>query len=107
MTLDAAAAAVAPAVASPAASGPGAAFAPAVAPSFPPAIAPPVWTPTHQVPPAGMAFWAAPDGTVPPAGQLPGYLRLVVVRSAGAWAQVQAVNGWWGWVDGRLLIYRR
>jgi hypothetical protein len=54
-----------------------------------------------------MAFWAAPDGTVPPAGQLPGYLRLVVVRSAGAWAQVQAVNGWWGWVDGRLLIYRR
>jgi hypothetical protein len=28
---------------------------------------------------------------------------LVLEASAGAWAQVRAINGWRGWVDGRLL----
>jgi SH3-like domain-containing protein len=38
--------------------------------------------------------------------QLAEQLELVVEASAGAWAQVRAVNGWRGWVDSRLL-YRR
>jgi hypothetical protein len=73
-------------------------------PSAPaPAVAAPVWAPTHLVPAAGMAFWAAPDGRQPPVGQLPANLELVLEASAGAWAQVRAINGWRGWVDGRLL----
>jgi hypothetical protein len=37
---------------------------------------------------------------------LPERLELVVESRAGAWALVRAVNGWRGWVDGRLLIDR-
>jgi hypothetical protein len=68
-----------------------------------PAVAALAWAPTHLVPAAGMAFWAAPDGRLAPVGQVPGNLELVVDASAGAWAQVRAANGWQGWVDGRLL----
>jgi ankyrin repeat protein len=64
------------------------------------------WTPTHLVPPGGMAAWDAPDPSRPPMAQLAEQLELVVEASAGAWAQVRAVNGWRGWVDSRLL-YRR
>ena len=68
--------------------------------------APPVWAPTHLVPPVGMAAWDAPDPSRPPLWQLAGQLELVVEATAGAWVRVRAVNGWWGWVDGRLLVYR-
>src|ERR1035437_8818292 len=68
-----------------------------------PTVAAPTWAPTHLVPAAGMAFWAVPDGRQPPVGLLSGNLELVLDASAGAWAQVRAVNGWRGWVDGRLL----
>ena len=68
-----------------------------------PTVAAPAWAPTHLVPAAGMAFWAVPDGRQPPVGLLSGNLELVLDASAGAWAQVRAVNGWRGWVDGRLL----
>ena len=72
----------------------------------PPPPPPPAWTPTHRVPPEGMAAWAAPDPTRAPMVSLGGHLDLVVVEWAGAWARVVAVNGWTGWVDGRRLVPR-
>ncbi len=80
--------------------------APATAPAPAPTFAAPVWMPTHFVPPVGMAAWAAPDPSRPPVCHLTPHLDLVVEGSAGVWAQVRAVNGWRGWVDGRLLISR-
>ena len=80
------------------------AAAPAPIPSAPPA--PPAWTPTHLVPPGGMAAWNAPDPSRPSMLNLPERLQLVVDSRAGAWAHVRAVNGWHGWVDGRRLIDR-
>ena len=79
---------------------------PAAAPiaSAPPA--PPIWAPTHLVPPGGMAAWNAPDPSRPAMLNLPERLELVVESRAGAWAQVRAVNGWRGWVDGRRLVDR-
>ena len=71
---------------------------------FPPQA--PVWTPTHLVPPGGMAAWIAPDPSRPPMLNLPERLELIVESRAGAWAQVRAVNGWRGWVDGRRLVDR-
>ena len=75
------------------------------APFAPPT--PPVagaWMPTHVVPAEGVAFWVAPDSSLPPAGQLTAYVELVIDSISGGWAQVRAQNGWRGWVDGRLLI---
>ncbi len=69
------------------------------------AVAPP-WAPTHRVPDEGMAAWAAPDPSRPPAVSLGGSLELVVAERAGDWARVVAVNGWTGWVDGRRLVER-
>ncbi len=82
------------------------AAAPAVTPMSPAAFAP-AWAPTHLVPPGGMAAWEIPDPSRPPAHFLAERLELVVEQRAGAWAQVRAVNGWRGWVDGRLLVERR
>jgi RsiW-degrading membrane proteinase PrsW (M82 family) len=65
------------------------------------------WAPTHLVPPTGMAAWAAPDPAQRPLGMLPAGLELVVESTAGAWAQVRAINGWRGWVDGRILAARK
>jgi len=77
-----------------------------VAPAPTPALVAPGWIPTHLVPPGGMAAWDAPDPSRPPMAHLPERIELVVEAGVGAWAQVRAVNGWRGWVDGRLL-YRR
>jgi hypothetical protein len=51
-----------------------------------------------------MPAWFAPDPSHPPITILPERLDLVVEAWVGAWAHVRAVNGWRGWVDGRLLI---
>jgi RsiW-degrading membrane proteinase PrsW (M82 family) len=79
---------------------------PARAPIASPPAAP-VWTPTHLVPPGGMAAWDAPDPSRPAMLNLPERLELVVEMRAGGWALVRAVNGWRGWVDGRRLVARR
>jgi len=55
----------------------------------------------------GMAAWQAPDPAREPAWQLAGNLDVVVDQTAGAWARVHAVNGWWSWVDARLLVRLR
>jgi RsiW-degrading membrane proteinase PrsW (M82 family) len=73
-------------------------------PAAPPPEPAPVWSPTHLVPPGGMPAWLAPDPSHPPFVILAERLDLVVEGWAGAWAHVRAVNGWRGWVDGRLLI---
>jgi len=62
------------------------------------------WSPTHYVPPTGMAAWATPDPAQAPQVMLAGGIPLRVVEQAGAWSRVLADNGWQGWVDGRLLV---
>lgn len=74
------------------------------APPSPPAAAAGAWQPTHAVPAQGMAAWMTPDGTQPPAANLAGGVQLRVLEMTGAWARVDASNGWSGWVDGRLLV---
>ena len=61
------------------------------------------WTPTHVVPASGLVAWQAPHPSAPQSAQLQPGLPLQVVERLGAWARVVASNGWWGWVDGRLL----
>ncbi|MEX2546359.1 MAG: SH3 domain-containing protein, partial [Chloroflexota bacterium] len=63
----------------------------------------PVWMPTHVVPAAGLAAWAAPDPSQPAVAQLAPGVQLMLVEQQGAWARVVGSNGWVGWVDGRLL----
>jgi RsiW-degrading membrane proteinase PrsW (M82 family) len=77
-------------------------------PTAPPAPPPPaptahVWMPTHVVPTAGMAAWAAPDPAQAAIAQLAPGVELKLVEQQGAWARVVGSNGWTGWVDGRLL----
>ena len=69
-------------------------------------VAPAGWAPTHLAPAGGMVAWAAPDPAQLPVATLPPWLELAVEARSGAWAQVRAVNGWRGWVDGRLLVPR-
>jgi RsiW-degrading membrane proteinase PrsW (M82 family) len=82
-------------------------FAPAGAPivATPPAPTA-AWRPTHLVPPGGMAAYGAPNPASRPIANLPERLELVVETRAADWAMVRAVNGWRGWVDGRLLLFR-
>jgi RsiW-degrading membrane proteinase PrsW (M82 family) len=77
------------------------------APATAPAVAAAAWTPTHLVPAGGLPAWAAPDPSRPPVATLSERVELVVVAREGAWAQVRGVNGWTGWVDGRLIVERR
>ncbi|MBM4409442.1 MAG: PrsW family intramembrane metalloprotease [Chloroflexi bacterium] len=71
--------------------------------AVPPAPAPPAWAPTHLAPPDGLQSWDQPDASRPMTLLAAG-LPLVVVQRVGDWAQVRAVNGWTGWVDGRRLV---
>lgn len=61
-----------------------------------------IFTATHIVPTGGMQAWPAPDPSLA-AQDLGGGLPLRVVEYRGAWAFVQAENGWTGWVDARRL----
>ena len=60
--------------------------------------------PLFLVPPGGIAAWLFPDATRLPALVLPPRLELLVEARHGPWAEVRSVNGWRGWVDGRLLL---
>ena len=63
------------------------------------------WYPTHLVPKGGSPFWASSDRSQRPSGQLPGEVELMMEDDpeSDESAQVTAMNGWKGWVDGRLL----
>jgi 5,10-methylenetetrahydrofolate reductase len=89
----------------PAASEPAAQRAPGEQPQARPAQpgTPAGWAPTHTVPPGGMTAWQAPHPSAPQSAQLQAGLPIQVVERLGAWARVVASNGWWGWVDGRVL----
>jgi len=71
-----------------------------------PEPAPPqaAWTSDLLVPPDGMTAWPVPDGTSPGAVRLAPGLPLRRRSQAGDWTQVEASNGWRGWVDGRRLV---
>jgi len=60
--------------------------------------------PTHVVPAAGMAAWAAPHPSQAAVAHLAPGVQLMLVEEQGAWARVVGSNDWVGWVDGRLLI---
>ena len=91
--------------AQPAASKASAAAAPVVGPPAPePAPPQAAWTSDLQVPPDGMTAWPVPDGTSPGAVRLAPGLPLRRRSQAGDWTQVEASNGWRGWVDGRGLV---
>ncbi len=79
------------------------AMAPAVAPPVPVAPEPPSWLPTHAVPAGGAQAWSQPDGNSAAAATLDAGSQLRLLQTQGAWAQVQAQNGWVGWVDARVL----
>jgi hypothetical protein len=75
------------------------------------------------VPPAAPLYWSTPQPPSPgarpisppcwlmPQGEAPPppveRTELAVVARSGDWAQVRDVNGWTGWVDGRLLVERQ
>jgi 5,10-methylenetetrahydrofolate reductase len=61
------------------------------------------WAPTHVVPGGGMLAWQAPHPQAPQTARLQPGLPVQVVERLGDWARVMASNGWWGWVDGRML----
>lgn len=101
------AAIAAPAESAPAQAPGGPTYAGSPPPAPVPGAAAPVWAPTHVVPAGGLPAWQAPDPARRPVAVLAERVELVVVSRAGAWAQVRGVNGWSGWVDGRLLVERR
>ena len=61
------------------------------------------WSATHVAPPEGIQAWVQPDPASQSTQLQPG-TELRVVQRSGDWAQVSAVNGWTGWVDGRRLV---
>jgi hypothetical protein len=86
---------------------PSAAPSTAAASPVPAAVAVPAaaqWAPTHAVPAEGLPAWAGPDPSVAAVANLAGGLPVRLVGSANEWAQVEASNGWTGWVDGRRLV---
>jgi hypothetical protein len=62
-----------------------------------------MWQPTHVVPAAGMAAWAAPDGRLEPVTRIDPGVEVQVLDRTGDWAHVLCSNGWSAWVDARLL----
>ncbi|MBI4260533.1 MAG: hypothetical protein HY658_08200 [Actinobacteria bacterium] len=64
----------------------------------------PAWAPTHVAPQSGLTAWPAPDPSAQPVARLQPGTELRAVEWNGAWARVDAPNGWSGWVDGRLLV---
>ncbi len=61
------------------------------------------WTPTHFVPPKGLPAWKTPSASVRPETMLAAGLELRTRRLSEGWAEVEAVNGWSGWVDSQSL----
>ncbi len=75
------------------------------APGAPYAVTPgvPGFLPTHVVPKAGLATWAAPDAVVP-TEPLDPLLPVQLLSRLGDWGQVLCANGWSAWVDARMLV---
>lgn len=79
--------------------------APALAAALAPAGSPAaIWTPTHVVPPGGLPAWASPDAAAAAVATLDPGLPVKLLQLLGDWAQIEASNGWTGWVDSRTLV---
>lgn len=63
----------------------------------------PDFSPTHVVPPNGLAAWETPDPSRPTVC-LDALLPVRLVDRRGDWGRVVCANGWSAWVDGRLLV---
>src|SRR5215208_3878292 len=62
------------------------------------------WIATHQVVQGPLPAYAGGDGlTDAPTATLQTGMELRVVERSGAWAQIEASNGWTAWVDGGHL----
>jgi hypothetical protein len=70
---------------------------------MPSAPAPTAWHPTHRASMFGQPAWDQPDPSSQPSVMLPAGLELLLTQTYGYWAQVQAENGWHGWVDSQQL----
>lgn len=79
---------------------------PGIAAGGTPAAAAPAaaWARTHVVPAGGLRAWAAPHPEAEVRGDLAAGVEVRVIQWRADWAQVDASNGWWGWVDGRRLV---
>lgn len=62
------------------------------------------WVEDGRVPEGGMTAWPVPDGTAAGAVALAAGLPLRRLSRLGDWCQVEAADGWRGWVDGRRLV---
>ncbi|MBI4261890.1 MAG: SH3 domain-containing protein, partial [Actinobacteria bacterium] len=78
---------------------------PAPVPTPAPVQQAPAWAASHLAGP-GMRAWAAPDPSQAPTADLAPGTELRLLELLGDWARVDASNGWWGWVDARLLVAR-
>jgi hypothetical protein len=70
----------------------------------PPAVPYPPWLPTCVVGYYPLPARAVADPNAPVLAVLGPGTRLRVVETLGAWAHVDAPNGWAAWVDGRMLV---
>lgn len=69
-----------------------------------PAVPPAVWSSTHVVPDGGLPAWGSPDAGTASIETLNPGLPVKLLQRLGDWAQIEASNGWTGWVDGRRLV---
>jgi len=62
------------------------------------------WAATHIIPDDGLDSRTAPDPALAADVRLGAGLQVRLLKRSGDWAQIDASNGWTGWVDGRLLV---
>lgn len=70
----------------------------------PPAVPAPAWLATHAVGTYPLEAREVADPRAPVVVLLAPGTQLRVVETLGAWAHVDAANGWAAWVDGRMLV---
>ncbi|MEU3601773.1 hypothetical protein ABZ714_24090 [Streptomyces sp. NPDC006798] len=61
------------------------------------------FSPTHVVPPGGLAAFET-AGTDRPTASLDALLPVRLADRTGDWGRIVCANGWSAWVDGRLLV---
>lgn len=62
------------------------------------------WRPTHTVTASGLPAWATPDSSTSVIATLAKGTQLQLVGSSGGYAQLQAENGWSGWVSAQGIL---
>lgn len=62
------------------------------------------FTPTHEVPPGGLATWSRPDAGVAPSHRLESELPVQLLEESHGWGRVRCHNSWEAWVDAAALV---